>query len=109
MDNPEAVHATLSGLGYVPAISFQKRCRNYEFSSHGRSLLATLVQVPEIEGKFLEIETMVQEENELAAALADVRAVMGELGIREDDFTTELYTEAVADRRDSVPRTTPPV
>lgn len=109
VDNPEAVHATLRGLGYVPAISFQKRCRNYEFSSHGRSLLATLVQVPEIEGTFLEIETMVQEENELAAALADVRAVMGELGIRDDDFTTELYTEAVADRRASVPRTTPPV
>jgi len=109
VDNPEAVHAMLGGLGYVPAIVFQKRCRNYEFSSHGRSLLATLVQVPEIEGTFLEIETMVQEESELSAALADVRSVMSELGIHEGDFTTELYTDAVAERRASDTGATPPV
>lgn len=107
VDNPEAVHAMLRGLGYAPAITFQKRCRNYEFSSHGRSLFATLVQVPEIDGTFLEIETMVQEENELPAALSEVRAVMDELGIHEDDFTTELYTEAVAERRAAGPRPCP--
>lgn len=90
----------LRGLGYVPAIAFQKRCRNYEFSSHGRRFLATLVQVPEIEGTFLEVETMVpEEEKELSLALNDVRSVMGELDIREDDFTTELYTDAVAAHR----------
>ncbi|MFE0374434.1 class IV adenylate cyclase [Streptomyces inhibens] len=99
VDDPEAVHAMLRGLGYVPAIAFQKRCRNYEFSSRGRSLLATLVQVPEIEGTFLEVETMVPEEKELPSALADIRAVMGELGIHTNDFTTELYTDAVAARR----------
>lgn len=99
VDNPEAVHATLRGLGYVPAIAFQKRCRNYEFSSRGRRLLATLVQVPEIEGTFLEVETMVKEENELPAALDDVRSFMVELGIGADDFTTELYTDAVTASR----------
>ncbi|REK91377.1 class IV adenylate cyclase [Streptomyces inhibens] len=99
VDNPEAVHAMLHGLGYVPAISFQKRCQNYEFSSHGRSFLATLVQVPEIDGTFLEVETMVPEEKELSSALDDVRSTMGELGIHTDDFTTELYTDAVAARR----------
>ncbi|WP_395369735.1 class IV adenylate cyclase [Streptomyces tubercidicus] len=99
VDNPEAVHAMLRGLGYVPAIAFQKRCRNYEFTSHGRSLLATLVEVPEIEGTFLEVETMVPEERELLPALDDVRSVMSELGIGVDDFTTELYTDAVAARR----------
>ncbi|MEU9122469.1 class IV adenylate cyclase [Streptomyces sp. NPDC048506] len=99
VDNPEAVHAMLRGLGYVPAIAFQKRCRNYEFSSRGRSLLATLVQVPEIEGTFLEVETMVPEEKELSSALADIRSAMDELGIRADDFTTELYTDAVAAQR----------
>lgn len=108
VDNPEAVHAMLRGLGYVPAIAFQKRCRNYEFSSHGRSLLATLVQVPEIEGTFLEVETMVPEENELPAALNDVRSVMGELGIHDEDFTTELYTDAVASWRAPAEGTAPP-
>ncbi|MGP8300668.1 class IV adenylate cyclase [Streptomyces inhibens] len=99
VDNPEAVHAMLRGLGYAPAIAFQKRCRNYEFSSRGRSLLATLVQVPEIEGTFLEVETMIPEEKELSAALDDIRSAMGELGIHADDFTSELYTDAVAARR----------
>ncbi|MEV0373818.1 class IV adenylate cyclase [Streptomyces sp. NPDC050636] len=99
VDNPEAVHAMLRGLGYVPAIAFQKRCRNYEFSSRGRLFLATLVQVPEIEGTFLEVETMVPQEKELSLALDDVRSVMGELDIHEADFTTELYTDAVAAHR----------
>ncbi|UYB40327.1 class IV adenylate cyclase [Streptomyces sp. Je 1-4] len=99
VDNPEAVHAMLRGLRYVPAIAFQKQCRNYEFTTRGRSMLATLVQVPEIEGTFLEVETMVPEEKELSSALDDVRSVMSELGIGVDDFTTELYTDAVVARR----------
>ncbi|PBC84680.1 adenylate cyclase, class 2 [Streptomyces sp. 2224.1] len=101
VDNPEAVHAMLRGLGYVPALTFQKQCRNYEFTTRGRSMLATLVQVPEVDGTFLEVETMVPEEKELSSALDDVRSVMSELGIGADDFTTELYTDAVAARRAS--------
>ncbi|MFF4601761.1 class IV adenylate cyclase [Streptomyces sp. NPDC001339] len=108
VDSPEAVHAMLRGLGYVPAIAFQKRCRNYEFRSHGRRLLATLVQVPEIEGTFLEVETMVPEAKDLTAALDAIRSVMGELGVRERDFTTELYTDAVAARRTPDAGATPP-
>ncbi|MER6050597.1 class IV adenylate cyclase [Streptomyces sp. NPDC001793] len=99
VDNPEAVHALLRGLGYVPAITFQKRCRNYDFNAGGRRLLATLVQVPELEGTFLEVETMVSEKQELPAALDDIRSLMGELGISQEDFTNELYTDAVAARR----------
>ncbi|TXC95833.1 class IV adenylate cyclase [Streptomyces sp. ISID311] len=99
VDSPEAVHAMLHGLGYVAAIAFQKQCRNYEFTARGRSMLATLVQVPEIEGTFLEVETLVSEEKELSSALDDIRSVMGDLGIHADDFTTGLYTDAVAARR----------
>lgn len=99
VDNPEAVHTMLRELGFVPAIAFQKRCRNYEFNSRGRSFLATLVQVPEIDGTFLEVETLVPEEKELSSALDDVCSAMSELGIRADDFTTELYTNAVAAKR----------
>jgi len=38
-------------------------------------------------------------EDELKDALRDVRQVLDGLGIQESDFTTELYTDAVAARR----------
>jgi adenylate cyclase, class 2 len=98
VDDPDAVHAMLRGLGYVPVIAFEKRCRNYEFEAHGRRALATLVRVPEIDGHFLEVETLV-DEDQLRAALGHVRAVLASLGIGDDDLTTELYTDAVAAQR----------
>lgn len=98
VEDPGAVHAMLRGLGYVPAISFEKRCRNYQFEAAGRQMLATLVRVPEIDGTFIEVETLV-EEGGLQAALDDVRAVVAELGIGEADWTPEAYTDAVAASR----------
>lgn len=98
VDDPDAVHAMLRGLGYVVTIAFEKRCRNYEFEARGRRMLATLVRVLEVDGHFLEVETLVDEE-QLQAALGDVRAVLAELGIADEDLTTELYTDAVAARR----------
>ncbi|SBT91394.1 adenylate cyclase, class 2 [Streptomyces sp. DI166] len=98
VEDAEQAHAILRGLGHVEVIAFEKRCRNYEFEARGRRMLATLVRVPEIDGTFLEVETLVAEE-ELAAALEDVRAVLGELGIGAGDLTRETYTGAVAARR----------
>ncbi|MFI1017905.1 class IV adenylate cyclase [Streptomyces sp. NPDC020965] len=98
VEDPEAVHAVLRGLGYVPSIAFEKRCRNYAFEAKGRRMLATLVRVPELEGTFLELETL-SDEADLAAALSDVRALLTELGIDREDVTRELYTDAVRSRR----------
>ncbi|NVK78101.1 class IV adenylate cyclase [Streptomyces morookaense] len=98
VDNPEAVHAALSGLGYVTAIAFEKHCHNYDFEAHGRRVLATLVRVPELDGTFLEVEALARD-GELDTALTDVRAVLGELGFTDQDVTAELYTEALAARR----------
>ncbi|MFJ8230077.1 class IV adenylate cyclase [Streptomyces sp. NPDC094448] len=98
VEDPEAVHALLRGLGYVPVVEFEKRCRNYAFEAHGRQMLATLVRVPELDGTFLEVETLT-EEPDVAAALVDMRAVLTSLGIDEDDLTRELYTDAVRARR----------
>ncbi|HEY8980551.1 MAG TPA: class IV adenylate cyclase [Streptomyces sp.] len=100
VDDPDAAHAILRGLGYVVLIAFEKRCRNYELTVYGREMLATLVEVPELEGTFLEVETLV-EEGELEGALQDVRAVLRELGIADEELTTETYTGAVAERRTS--------
>ncbi|WP_030209179.1 class IV adenylate cyclase [Streptomyces sp. NRRL S-87] len=98
VEDPEAVHAMLRGLGYVPVIAFEKRCRNYAFTARGRQMLATLVRVPEVDGTFLELETLAPEAD-LAAALSDVRAVLAELGIADGDLTRETYTGAVAAQR----------
>ncbi|GKQ35072.1 hypothetical protein ALMP_16190 [Streptomyces sp. A012304] len=98
MENSEAAHAILRGLGYVPVIAFEKRCRNYDFEARGRRLLATLVRVPELDGTFLEVETLV-DEADVPAALDDIRAVLAELGIGAEDLTRETYTGAVAARR----------
>lgn len=92
----QIAQAILEHLGYVPAIVFEKRCRSHAFEAYGRPMLATLVRVPELDGTFLEIETLVQEEAEVGAALDDIRAVLDELGIAPEDLTRELYTDAVA-------------
>lgn len=64
--------------------------------SHGR--------VPEFGGgrTFIELETPA-EASELAAALAEVRAVLGELGVADGGLTTEAYTDAVRRARESGP------
>ncbi|MEU6507793.1 class IV adenylate cyclase [Streptomyces sp. NPDC046942] len=98
VQDAEAAHAILRGLGHVPVIAFEKRCRNYEFEAYGRRMLATLVRVPEIDGTFLEVETLV-DEADLAAALEDVRAALADLGIGPEDLTRETYTGAVAAQR----------
>jgi adenylate cyclase class 2 len=64
-------------------------------------MLATVVTVPELDGTFLEVETITDAE-ELTDALRAVRQVMTELGIDASDLTTEQYTDAVlAARSDS--------
>lgn len=99
VEDAEAVKAILRGLGYAPSIAFSKRCRNYTFEAAGRRMLATLVRIPELDGTYIELETMVTDDTELPAALDDVRSVLRDLGIEDKDLTNELYTDAVAARR----------
>ncbi|MGW6056807.1 class IV adenylate cyclase [Streptomyces sp. NPDC055189] len=98
VDDAAAVHAILRGLGYVEFIAFEKRCRNYVFEARNRRMLATLVRVPEIDGTFLEIETLV-DASDVTPALDDIRATLVELGIGAENLTRELYTDAVAAQR----------
>ncbi|KAB1141738.1 class IV adenylate cyclase [Streptomyces luteolifulvus] len=98
VEDAEAAHAILRGLGHVPFIAFEKRCRNYVFTARGRTMLATLVRVPELDGIFLEVETLV-DEVDLSAALDDIRAVLADLGIGPQDLTRETYTGGVAATR----------
>lgn len=95
----EAAAAILAGLGYELALAFSKHCENFEFDHAGYALLATLVTVPEIDGTFLEVETIVESSEELAVALEAVGGVMRGVGIGPEDLTTELYTDAVRQAR----------
>ena len=88
------VDQILRALGLEHLVAFEKHCANYRFTARGRDMLATVVTVPEIDGTFVELETLT-DEADLAAALGDVRAVLAELDITEDDVTTEQYTDAV--------------
>jgi adenylate cyclase class 2 len=97
--DPDAMDLILLSLGYGHLVAFEKRCANYAFTARGRDMLATLVTVPELDGTFLEVETMTGDQHDLDPALADIRAVLGHLGITEADLTTELYTEAVMRHR----------
>ncbi|MDW8804609.1 class IV adenylate cyclase [Streptomyces scabiei] len=98
VEDGDQAHAILRGLGHIELIAFEKRCRNYDFEARGRQMLATLVRVPEIGGTFLEVETLV-DEDEVAEALEDIRSVLAELGIGPEDLTQETYTGAVAAER----------
>ncbi|WP_369184626.1 class IV adenylate cyclase [Streptomyces sp. Y1] len=100
VEDAEAMHEIVRGLGFVPRLAFEKRCRNYSFERDGRRMLATLVRVPELgDATFIEVETVADTEVEVAPALASVRAVLRELGIGEEELTAELYTDAVAAAR----------
>jgi len=100
--SPSAVDVLLRGLGLVCLVAFEKHCTNYRFTARGRDMLATVVRVPELDGTFIEVETMTDRDS-TEAALADVRAVLDQLGIAEGDLSTEQYTEAVLTVRQQRP------
>jgi adenylate cyclase class 2 len=94
VSNPVAVDVLLHGLGLEVMVTLSKHCTNYRFSAEGRDMLATVVTVPELEGTFVELETMTDQAG-IDAALAELRAVLLRLGIDSEDLTTEQYTDAV--------------
>jgi adenylate cyclase, class 2 len=93
-----AVDEIRPALGFTHLVTFEKHCVNYSFRAAGRDIMATVVTVPELEGTFIEVETMA-EDGDVGPALALVRSVLANLGIADVDLTTELYTEAVMRRR----------
>ncbi|MFI9507649.1 hypothetical protein [Nocardia sp. NPDC052566] len=96
--DPRVIDVVLRQLGATPLIAFQKHCTNYRFTAGGRELVATLVTVPELDGTFLELESLVPE-SDTAAVLEDIRAILYELGIPDTDLTTERYSDAVLSAR----------
>ena len=97
VEDRDAAEAILTGLGYTPTIAFTKDCENYGLTTlSGRAVLATMVTVPELDGTFLEVETMAKDEQDMHAALDELRTVLLDLEIGPDALTNELYTDGVA-------------
>lgn len=97
--DPDVLRTIFEGLGLVELIAFEKKCENFRFAEQGRDLLATVVEIPELDGQvFVELETQAGPDD-VEAALRVVRAVLTDLGITDDDLTTESYTNRVAARR----------
>ncbi|MFC3994571.1 class IV adenylate cyclase [Nocardiopsis sediminis] len=96
--SPEVLDEILHGLGFEHHVRLVKHCANFTFTAEDREFTATLVTVPELDGTFLEVETLVADE-ELTEGLAAVRRVIADLGINDDDLTTEQYTDAVRQKR----------
>ena len=99
VSDADAADAILLALGFTPLVAFDKHCVNYAFTASGRQIQATLVTVPELEGTFMEVETMSPSTDDLGAALDVIRAFLAELGIPASDQTSELYTDAVMRHR----------
>lgn len=87
------VDVMLRDLGLEKFISLTKACENFQFDHSGWPMLATLVTVPELDGVFIEVETMTDEAN-LAEATGAVMTVLEHLGV-QDDIDTDTYTGAV--------------
>lgn len=97
---PAAVAHMLQALGYHPVVQLKKECENHRFAEGGREFLATVVRVPEIDGTFLEVETMADGED-VDEALTAVRSLLAEFGVDDAQITTELYTDAVRAARNA--------
>lgn len=97
----DAITAILTGLGYLPVLAFEKRCVNYMVPHQDRITTVTVVQVPELgDETFVEIETLVNDDEDRAAASTTVRSVLADvLGLDFTAVTDELYTDAVRQHR----------
>lgn len=98
VSDPTAAAAILAGLGYPPGLSFTKQCVNYQVTRWGRQFLASLVTVPEIGGTYLEVETQAREDD-VEPALSAIRSLLADLGVGENEWTTDTYTGAVRGAR----------
>lgn len=96
---PAAVASLLIDIGFTEYVRLTKHCQNYTFQFTGYEVLATLVHVPELDGAFLEVESLVGEA-QLDAALEALGDLLKELGL-ENDLESGTYTDAVLAARAS--------
>jgi adenylate cyclase class 2 len=97
----------LSRLGLTHLIVYTKNCVNYRFTAHGHPILATLVQVPELDAVFLEIETVIPDSTASQAAVTAIHRTLADLGLSEDDLDPTFYIDLVTAARATSAATAP--
>jgi adenylate cyclase class 2 len=95
--DPDPLVAMFRDLGLIELVRLTKDCQNYRFTYGKRAILATLVTVREIQGTFLEVETLA-DDGEVNDALGLVREIMIKLGLG-GTLERSSYTEAVIEAR----------
>lgn len=95
----QAADAILTGLGLQHLIAYTKQCENFRFTAHGHPIVATVVTVPEIDGTFLEVETLVPDDAARNDALKAINGVLADLGLSVTDLEPTFYIDLVLARR----------
>lgn len=94
-----AIDQILSALGLEHVIAYTKECENFRFDAAGHPIVATMVTVPELDGTFIEIETLVPDDQPLDDGHHAIRGVLTDLGMGEDDLEPTFYIDMVTARR----------
>lgn len=95
----EETVAVLLAMGFESDIQFRKHCVNWRFQEDGRRINATLVNVPELSGHFLELETLVNDPGDVGPAIEQLRQLYQRAGLSRHSETIATYTEAVRSAR----------
>lgn len=97
--DPKAIDQILTGLGLEHMIAYTKECENFRFEAAGYRIVATMVTVPEIDGTFIEVETLVPDGEPVDDGQRAIRGVLTDLGLGEDDLEPTFYIDLVTARR----------
>jgi adenylate cyclase class 2 len=98
----ENLDSILSHLGLTHLIAYTKNCVNYRFHAHGHSILATMVQVPEVDAVFLEVETVIPDTGSSHAARTAIQRTLTDLGLGNDDLDPTFYIDMVTAARSNL-------
>lgn len=91
--------AILDAAGFSRSVELEKHCVNWRFTYDTWPVLASLVRVPELPNTFLELESVVDQRENVPEALGALRTLACELGLSGQDETTGSYTDAVRQHR----------
>ena len=86
-------------LGYSKDIRFSKICDNYYLEYKGYEAVVTIVEVPELNPDFVELEIQVDSTKHTDDALCTLHDLLKNLGIPKSDLTNIYYTDMVRESR----------
>lgn len=95
----ESAEAIFKGLGYTLDSRYTKNCMFYYATYKNIALEISVVELPELTGTFIEIETQTEEFNQTETHFKVLYDFLKALGMSETDLTTMQYQDAVRESR----------